>query len=101
MARKLWVVLALVALVAAACKSSTDTDSGSADTTSTQTIHVVEHADTDVVIDTGKPGDSTGDLLTFHNNLYDESNQSKVGTDQGQCTRIDPKGGTWECIWTV
>ena len=28
------------------------------------TVHVVEHALTDTVIDTGKAGDTTGDLLT-------------------------------------
>ena len=65
------------------------------------TVTVIEHAKTDKVIDVGKKGDSTGDILTFHNDLYDETDTTKVGTDQGQCTRMSPKDGTWECWWTT
>ncbi len=63
------------------------------------TVNVIEHAKTDKVIDTGKAGDSTGDLLTWHNKLYDETDTSVVGSDQGECIRISPKQGTWECTW--
>jgi allene oxide cyclase len=65
------------------------------------TFTVVEHATTDKVIDVGKKGDSTGDILTFHNVVYDETDTAKAGTDQGQCTRMSPKDGTWECWWTT
>lgn len=65
------------------------------------TVKVIEHAATDIVIDTGKPGDTTGDLLTWHNSVYDAANASKVGHDQGDCIRISPTGGTWECRWTT
>jgi hypothetical protein len=64
-------------------------------------ITVVEHASTDKVVDVGKKGDSTGDILTFHNDVYDETDTAKAGTDQGQCTRMSPKEGTWECWWTT
>jgi hypothetical protein len=61
---------------------------------------VVERATTDTVIDTDQSGDdSTGDLLTFHNRVFDRSNDSPVGNDQGECVRIDPARGTWECRW--
>src|SRR5262245_44618975 len=50
---------------------------------------VVEHETTDTVVDLTTNGDSTGDLLTFHNDLYDESNADVVGTDQGDCIRIE------------
>jgi hypothetical protein len=62
-------------------------------------IHVVEHATTDLVIDTGPAGDSSGDLLTFANDLYDETNVDKVGRDQGDCIRINTTEGSWECRW--
>ena len=65
------------------------------------TVHVIEHADTDTVIDTGPAIDSTGDLLTFHNKLYNRHDSHVVGRDQGVCTRIDPAAGTWECNWTA
>ena len=64
-------------------------------------ITVVEHATTDKVVDVGKKGDSTGDILTFHNDVYDETDTNKVGADQGQCVRESPKAGTWECWWTT
>ncbi len=62
-------------------------------------VHVIEHATTDHVIDTGQAGDSTGDLLTWHNKVYDQTDTSVAGSDQGECTRISPRQGTWECTW--
>lgn len=62
-------------------------------------IHVIERATTDLVIDTGPTGDSSGDLLTFANDLYDETNVDKVGRDQGDCIRINTTEGSWECRW--
>ena len=55
------VVLAATAFAAAAGGTS-------------KTIRVVEHATTDAVTETGKKGDSAGDLLTFANVLYNASN---------------------------
>ncbi|MGZ4109068.1 MAG: hypothetical protein ACXVP7_05210, partial [Actinomycetota bacterium] len=46
------------------------------------TVHVIEHATTDTVVETGTVGDTTGDLLTFHNDVYDATNSGKVATDQ-------------------
>jgi allene oxide cyclase len=62
-------------------------------------IHVIEHATTDLTIDVGPTGDSSGDLLTFSNDLYDETNVDKVGHDQGDCIRINVVEGSWECRW--
>lgn len=59
---------------------------------------VVEHATTDTTVDLTTNGDSTGDLLTFHNELFDETNTDVVGTDQGDCVRIEV-GVSWECRW--
>jgi hypothetical protein len=65
----------------------------------TTTIHVVERATTDLTIDTGPTGDSSGDLLTFANDVFDETNTDKVGRDQGDCIRINVTEGSWECRW--
>jgi hypothetical protein len=59
---------------------------------------VVERATTDTVVDLTTNGDSTGDLLTFHNELFDQSNEDAVGTNQGECVRIEV-GVSWECRW--
>ncbi len=61
-------------------------------------IVVVERATTDTVVDLTANGDSTGDLLTFHNELFDASNTEVVGTNQGDCIRIEV-GVSWECRW--
>jgi hypothetical protein len=61
-------------------------------------IAVVEHATTDLVVDLTTNGDSTGDLLTFHNELFDESNTEVVGSNLGECVRIEV-GVSWECRW--
>jgi allene oxide cyclase len=64
-------------------------------------IRVIEHAVSDTVTDTGPAGDSPGDLLTFHNPIFDASDTTRVGSDQGDCIRISPKVGTWECRWVT
>ncbi len=99
MARKIGMVGSVLALCALAF--GLGIASASSGITGPVTITVVEHATTDKVIDVGKTGDSTGDILTFHNNLYDATDTSQVGTDQGQCVRESPKAGTWECWWTT
>lgn len=65
-----------------------------------ETIRVVERASTDAVTDNAPTGDSAGDVLTFANELYDESNTRKVGTNQGYCVRT-VAGQAWECMWTA
>jgi FlaG/FlaF family flagellin (archaellin) len=64
-----------------------------------RTIRVVERATTDTPVDLGTTGDSIGDLLAFGNELFDEDNQVKVGTDQGSCVRT-VVGEAYECSWT-
>ena len=61
-------------------------------------LAVIEHATTDTVVDLTTNGDSTGDLLTFHNELFDDGNEIVVGTNQGECVRIEV-GVSWECRW--
>jgi hypothetical protein len=60
------------------------------------TINVIEHATTDKVVDVGKKGDSPGDLLTFHNKVYDETDTTGVGTDQGGLRANQPREGLVE-----
>jgi allene oxide cyclase len=65
------------------------------------TVKVVEHASSDAVVDIGATGDSEGDILWFANDVYDETDTSAVGTDQGQCFRTSVANGAWECNWTT
>jgi len=65
-------------------------------------IHVVEHAITDTVQEFHPPAMSLGDILGFHNPVYNATDKYQVGTDNGQCTRTVATGKTeWECFWTV
>jgi len=66
-------------------------------------IHVVEHAITDTVQEFHPPKMSLGDILGFHNPVFDAANKQQVGTDNGQCTRTVATGKNteWECFWTV
>jgi hypothetical protein len=72
------------------------------DDSETTTIKLIEHAETDVVRHIGPANeeDSTGDVLTFANPVFNEDNTEKVGTDNGVCVRT-AAGKAWECIWTV
>jgi allene oxide cyclase len=65
-----------------------------------KSITVIEHATTDETTDTGSPGDSAGDVLTFANDVFDATDTRKVGTDQGYCIRTVP-GTAYECTFTT
>jgi hypothetical protein len=65
-----------------------------------QKLTLVEHATTDKVIDIGDKGDSTGDVLAFANEVFDDANANSVGADNGWCVRT-VVGKAWECFWTV
>jgi allene oxide cyclase len=82
------ILLALTAAVFGACGDDA------------MTLRVVERADTDKVTDLGMPGDSVGDVLTFANPIFDETNRTQLGTNSGYCIRTDV-GKTWECTWTL
>jgi Allene oxide cyclase len=65
-----------------------------------QVLRLVERATTDAVTDLGAKDDSVGDLLTFANDVYDQANKTKAGSDQGYCVRV-AAGKSWECWWTL
>jgi allene oxide cyclase len=67
--------------------------------TSPRRLHVIEHGVSDHFTDLGKEGDSAGDLLTFHNPIFNRTNSKRIGHDQGDCIRISPKRGILECRW--
>jgi allene oxide cyclase len=67
-----------------------------------KTLFVVEHAITDTEVPLAPGGkDKAGDILVFHNPVYNQANTKKVGHDEGFCTRINVKAGIWECLWTT
>ncbi len=95
--RTLAIAAAMGLLVIAAAAGTVPAGAGGGPTV----ISVVERATTDELVDLGAPGDSNGDLLTFANRLYDETNTEKVGRDQGSCIRVDAARGFWQCSWTA
>ncbi len=51
------------------------------------------------VIDTGEPGDSVGDILTFDQPLLD-AQQNTIGTNSGTCLRTRV-AHSFQCQWTL
>jgi hypothetical protein len=94
--RTLTIAAAMGLLVVAAAAGTVPAGAGGS-----TVITVVERATTDEVIDLGASGDSNGDLLTFANKLYDETNTEKIGRNQGSCIRVDAARGFWQCSWTA
>ena len=91
-------VLALV-LAPAAALASTSSPSTS---NSPVVIHVVEHAITDTVQEFHPGTMSLGDVLAWHNPVYNASNTQQIATDNGYCVRTVATGKTeWECGWTT
>jgi len=67
-----------------------------------KTVHVVEHAITDTVQEFNPPNMSLGDVLGFHNPVFNAADTHQVGVDNGHCIRTVATGKTeWECFWTV
>jgi len=73
---------------------------GGASTAPGLKIHVIEHANTDATADVDPPGDSAGDVLTFHNPVFNAADSKRMGRDQGYCIRIKAPG-SYECNWTT
>jgi len=73
---------------------------GSAGYKATGQVTFVEHAITDTVVDLGPTGDSLGDLLAFANPVFNATDTTQVGSDQGSCVRT-AVGKSWECEWTL
>ena len=65
-----------------------------------QMMHVVEHATTNLTAHIGPKPDNSGDVLTFSNPIFNATNESRIGSDQGFCVRLIP-GKSYECIWTL
>ena len=87
-----------VALVLAVGTSFAVVNATAKDTPKVQhgnTIHVIEHATTDSV-----DVDAVGHVLTFANDVFDSSDATKVGSDQGYCVRVVAHK-SWECNWTT
>jgi hypothetical protein len=70
------------------------------DATDSDRFTVVEHANTDTVVDNAPTGDSLGDTLAFGNPVFNRHNTARVGHDQGSCVRTEV-GVAWECSWTT
>src|SRR5260221_5315861 len=78
------------------------TSSASASADQQKVVHVVEHAITDTVQEFHPGHLSLGDILGFHNPVFNAADKQQVGTDNGQCTRTVATGKTeWECFWTA
>ena len=61
------------------------------------TIHVVEHAITDTAQMFHPPRNSVGDVLGFHNPVFNASDTRQIATDNGYCIRTVATGNTeWE-----
>ncbi len=73
--------------------------------TAATTLTVIEHTESEHFTDVGKTGLSPGDSFTFHNPIYDSTDTTQVGTDQGFCIRITKvlsnNRGSWECESTT
>ena len=57
------------------------------------TVHVIEHATTDKRIDTWKKGDIDGDLLTWHNKVYDDHRHNRRRQRPGRVHPDQPQTG--------
>ena len=97
--RKVLLVGGLATAVAAVALTVSFASGGTV--TSPTTLTVREHAVNEKVIDLARSGDTAGDLLVFHNPIFNAANTEQVGNDQGECIRTSVGLGAWECHWTT
>jgi allene oxide cyclase-like protein len=104
MTRNNKLVMAAAAVIAVALAPVAAAASTSSPTTARHPmiIHVVEHAITDTVQMFHPPKNSVGDVLGFHNPVFNASDTRQIATDNGYCIRTVATGNTeWECTWTT
>jgi allene oxide cyclase len=104
MTRNKKIVMAAAAVIALALAPVAAAASTGSQTTARHPmiIHVVEHAITDTVQMFHPPKKSLGDVLGFHNPVFNASNTRQIATDNGYCIRTVATGNTeWECTWTT
>jgi len=93
---------AVAALVAAPVAALASTGSSQGSPPDRVVIRVVEHAITDTVQMFHPPKESLGDVLGFHNPVYNAANTRRIAHDNGYCVRTVATGKTeWECTWTT
>jgi allene oxide cyclase len=63
-------------------------------------LTVIEHAITDFQVDAGEPGNSLGDLVASANELFDETDTTKIGEDRGHCILVEVNV-TYHCTATM
>jgi|SRR5919198_5984996 hypothetical protein len=99
MKRVLALAVLVVAVAAAAGVALAKGGPGHGQKRHGKVVRVIEHATTDAVSNTGGgAGNAVGNILTFTNDLFDQKNVTKVGSDQGYCVRL--LGQSWECNFT-
>jgi hypothetical protein len=87
--------------LAAAAPAYAKTAHGKSAHASGNTVHVIEHANTDAEAPGVGGADVKGNILTFNNPVFDTANRKQVGHDEGFCTRLQVRLGIWECLWTT
>ncbi|MGB9182429.1 MAG: dirigent protein [Solirubrobacteraceae bacterium] len=88
--------IAILAMLAAAVPGYARTARAAA-----TTISVIEHASTDAEAPSVGGKDVAGNVLTFHNKIYNQADKKQVGRDEGFCIRLSVADGSWECLWTT
>lgn len=92
----------LVGLCAGIMVASLVRNSPTAHANGTITVHVIDHAITDTEQEWHPPKESLGDILAFHNPVYNASDKVQVGHVNGNCTRTAMGSkGEWECFATT
>ena len=78
------------------------TDGSSNHRAHSKVIHVVEHAISDTVQQFHPPTDSVGDVLGFHNPVFNAADTQQIASDNGYCVHTVVTGKTeWECNITT
>lgn len=68
-------------------------------TLAAEQIKIVERPVNETTTHISAKADAPGDILSFANPLFESSNKTQIGSDQGFCIRT-ALGKSWQCNWT-
>src|SRR5450631_2506298 len=68
-------------------------------TLAAEQIKIVERPVNETTAHISAKADAPGDILSFANPLFESSNKTQIGSDQGFCIRT-ALGKSWQCNWT-
>jgi allene oxide cyclase len=81
--------------------SGTESAPPASETSSAMSFTVIDHVVDQPGVNVAKISARPGAVWPFQDPIYDAGDTDVIGSDLGECVRINVSRGSWECRWTT